>query len=106
MINLKIKIIAPNKEVLNYLENFLHFFFKNKNLQNQNIKTVRLPDKYKNFVFLRSPHVNKKSKEHFFFVSKSRSIYLQISKLELYYFFLLIKKFENVINLEVTYKEE
>ena len=104
MINLKIKLFASNKDALNYLEKLLLLFFKKSDTKN--FETSKLPNNYKNFAFLRSPHVNKKSKEHFFFVNKTRIIYLRISKLQFNYFLVLFQKLENVIRLEITYKEE
>lgn len=64
----KLKIITSNSDSLTVLEAFL------KKLAPL-FKRVVLPTKRKRFVFLKSPHVNKKSKEHFQLLKYSRLYY-------------------------------
>jgi len=49
---------------------------------------ISLPKKYKRFVVIKSPHVNKKSKEHFQILKYNRLFFVYISTLELKNFFL------------------
>lgn len=52
-------------------------------------KTIFLPKKKKRFVLLKSPHVNKKSKEHFQFIRYRRVYILSIPSFSLLKLFLL-----------------
>lgn len=44
-----------------------------------NFKSVSLPVKIKRFSFIRSPHVNSKSKEHFKLVTHRRIFFFEVS---------------------------
>lgn len=68
----KLKILTSNLNSFLLIENF----FKEVSIE---FKTVFLPTKQKRFVLLKSPHVNKKSKEHFQFLYYQRLYYVSFS---------------------------
>jgi len=72
----KIKVLTSNLLSLVILEKKLH-------QESLNLKIVFLPTKRKRFVFLKSPHVNKKSKEHYEFLRHQRLYYVQFTTLSL-----------------------
>ncbi len=47
---------------------------------NLKVKTISLPKKKKRFVLIKSPHVNKKSKEHFQIIRYRRLYHVDLSK--------------------------
>ena len=55
---------------------------------NKKVKVVILPKKIKRIVILKSPHVNKKAKEHFQIIKYRRLYYLNFSKFTLKSFIL------------------
>jgi ribosomal protein S10 len=57
---------------------------------NKKVKVVILPKKIKRIVILKSPHVNKKAKEHFQIIKYRRLYYLNFSKFTLKSFLLKI----------------
>jgi ribosomal protein S10 len=101
-ITLKIKLFSSDQSILDYHEKYLYFFF---NLNKKNIKLYKLPIKQKTFVLLKSPHVNKKSKEHFYFEGNYRIIQIKICKLQLFYYANILKNINN-IETKISYVEE
>ncbi len=57
-----IKLVFPSKKIL---ENFIKKQKKINNIRTKKLFFQILKEKKKQFVFLKSPHVNKKAKEHF-----------------------------------------
>lgn len=75
-------------------------FFRIKSLilsLKKKVKVVILPKITKRFVLIRSPHVNKKSKEHFQITKHRRLYYLNFSKGALKLFLLKIPNDVNVL---------
>jgi small subunit ribosomal protein S10 len=75
-------------------------FFRIKSLifsLKKKTKVVILPKITKRFVLIRSPHVNKKSKEHFQITKYRRLYYLNFSKNALKLFLLKIPNDVNVL---------
>ena len=72
--NLKVYKINLQSQSLSDIRFIDNFFKKEKNLL---IKEVKLPLKTKRFVVVKSPHVNKKSKEHFQIKTYKRLYYLK-----------------------------
>jgi ribosomal protein S10 len=86
----KIKILTSNIKSFIIVENTLRKI-------SPSFKIVFLPTKRKRFVLLKSPHVNKKSKEHFQFLRYQRLYYVSFSSLILIKEFLL--KVPNDLNI-------
>lgn len=86
----KIKILTSNLKSFLSVENILSKI-------SPNFKIIFLPTKRKRFVLLKSPHVNKKSKEHFQFLRYQRLYYVSFSSLDLIKDFLL--KAPNDLNI-------
>lgn len=63
------------KVTTNETENFIFF----EKLIDKPFKTIFLPKKIKHFAFIKSPHVNSASKEHFKFCKYHRLYYTQFS---------------------------
>ena len=63
----KLKITSFNLDAIKLLEDKLKDF--------SGTKIVKLPKKRKRFTFIRSPHVNSKSKEHFSLFTYKRLVY-------------------------------
>ena len=61
------------------------------------VKTTVLPKTKKRFVLLKSPHVNKKSKEHFQIITYRRLYYANFSKKSLKNFLLKIPNDINIL---------
>lgn len=101
-ITLKIRLFSSNQFVLDYYEKYLRFFFIS---EEKFINFYKLPTKQKTFVLLRSPHVNKKSKEHFYFEAGSRVIHLKIFKSQVFYLINLLKNIDN-LETKISYVEE
>lgn len=95
MVNLKIKLFSSNIQLLDYYEKYLTFY-----CQAMNPTTYKLPTRRKTFVLLKSPHVNKKAKEHFFFEGNYRVVEVGVSKTGAQYVMSLLK---NVHNLDVKF---
>jgi small subunit ribosomal protein S10 len=73
-INLRLKTFHPY-----YFKQFKSLLEQHKNdLEISQIKEISLPTKNKRFTVLRSPHVNKKSREQFEFVFHNKSYQIQI----------------------------
>ncbi len=76
---------------------------KFKNIQIKGIFQIK--DKNKIFTLLKSPHVNKKSREHFIYKNYTQKIQIKFSNIiELFNFMILIKKIlvENfIINFKI-----
>lgn len=76
---------------------------KFKNIQIKGI--FKIKDKNKIFTLLKSPHVNKKSREHFIYKNYTQKIEVQFSNIiELFNFVILVKKVltENfIINFKI-----
>nr|UXG53550.1 ribosomal protein S10 [Pythium apiculatum] len=76
---------------------------KFKNIQIKGI--FKIKDKNKIFTLLKSPHVNKKSREHFIYKNYTQKIEVQFSNIiELFNFIILVKKVltENfIINFKI-----
>lgn len=73
--------------------------FINHLIKQKNLKSVSLPKKQKMFVFLKSPHVNKKSKEHFSLKFYNKLVWFNSFK-ELKLFLFLLP---SSIALKITY---
>lgn len=78
----KIKVLTSNLKSFSGLEKIL-------NKISSDIKVTFLPTKRKRFVVLKSPHVNKKSKEHFQFLRYQRLYCISVSSTALIKLFLL-----------------
>lgn len=76
---------------------------KFKNIQIKGIFQIK--DKNKIFTLLKSPHVNKKSREHFIYKNYTQKIQIKFSNIiELFNFIILVKKIlaENfIINFKI-----
>ena len=92
--NCKLKILTSNLKSFSFIEQFF-----NKNCPE--FKTIFLPTKQKNFVLLKSPHVNKKSKEHFKLLRHTRLYYVSFSSVLLLKTLLLIAP--NDLNIKFTF---
>jgi ribosomal protein S10 len=66
------------------------------------VKIVVLPRKRKKFVFIRSPHVNKKSKEHFQILKHKRLYFVTISSDALKIFLLKAPNDVNIVIKKIT----
>lgn len=75
--NFKLKVSTPNLQSLFILEKLIKTF-------TPKFKIVFLPKKKKRFVLLKSPHVNKKSKEHFQFLQYQRLYYINELSLSIF----------------------
>lgn len=78
----RIKVVTSNLKSFSELEKIF-------NKISSKVKVTYLPTKQKRFVLIKSPHVNKKSKEHFQFLKYQRLYHLSIQSLSLINFFLL-----------------
>jgi ribosomal protein S10 len=103
MLILKIKIISPNLHLLNFYEKLLIFFLKKKNV---NVSRVKLSERFKNFVLLRSPHVYKKSKEHFTLYNKNRVLIVKSSDASIFSFLSKVISRIKKVKIVLNYKEE
>jgi len=65
-------------------------------------KFISLPTKVKRFVFIRSPHVNKKSKEHFQILKHKRLYFVTISSDALKIFLLKAPNDVNIVIKKIT----
>jgi len=74
----KIKIKTVNKGCLKVYLNFLLKTFKYYNIK---FKYIFLPKKTKKLIFLKSPHVFKKAKEHFKFTEYSVFLIFKVKNL-------------------------
>jgi len=70
----RLKISTNNKASLLFFEALLFSYFPIKRYFK--IISVTLPKKTKKFTLLKSPHVNKKAKEHFQIVTNKRMFFL------------------------------
>jgi ribosomal protein S10 len=66
----KIKIKTPDKQIFS--------FFRDLFGKNQVFKTVTLPKSIKRFAFIKSPHINSSSKEHFQIILYQRLFFLNV----------------------------
>lgn len=101
MFLVQIKCSSPYKHILSL---FSKYFVENMtNLTNNDLdfKIVSLPTKKKRFTLLRSPHVNKKSKEHFLIENCSFLISFKISKNSLSLIDLILKNVPSEIKIKV-----
>jgi ribosomal protein S10 len=73
--NYRIKIKTPDKQIFS--------FFCSLFQENQIFKTVSLPRKTKRFTFIRSPHINSSSKEHFHLINHRRLFFLTVDRITL-----------------------
>jgi ribosomal protein S10 len=62
------------------------------------VKTIVLPKRLKRFVFIKSPHVNNSSKEHFQLIKYQRLFYVNFSPVSLKKF---LTKTPNRINIKI-----
>lgn len=105
MFSVQIKCSSPYKHILSL---FSKYFIENmNNLTNNGLdfKIAHLPIKKKRFTLLRSPHVNKKSKEHFLIEDCSFLISFKISKNSLSLIDLVLKNVPSEIKLKVKIME-
>lgn len=92
-----IKFYIFNKVSIAPLEKKINEFCKKENLK---FSLIKLPKKIKKFTFLKAPHVNKKSKEHFaLFTYKRRLTIQKISKKKLSVF---LQQIPNNVAFKVT----
>jgi len=63
------------------------------------IKKISLPRKQKRFVFIKSPHINNSSKEHFQIIKYQRLFFVKFSSISLKLF---LSKIPNNINIKIT----
>lgn len=105
MFAVQIKCSSPYKHILSLFNNY--FIENMKKLSNNDLdfKIVHLPNKKKRFTLLRSPHVNKKSKEHFLIEDCSFLISFKISKSSLSLIDLILKNVPSEIKLKVKIVE-
>jgi ribosomal protein S10 len=75
--NYKLKVSKPNLQSLFIFEKLIKTF-------TPTLKIIFLPKKKKRFVLLKSPHVNKKSKEHFQFLRYQRLYYINEFNLSIF----------------------
>jgi ribosomal protein S10 len=75
--NYKLKVSTPNLQSLFIFEKLIKTF-------TPTLKIIFLPKKKKRFVLLKSPHVNKKSKEHFQFLRYQRLYYINEFNLSIF----------------------
>jgi hypothetical protein len=87
----QLKISTSNLSSLFFVKTFILSFFPT-------FKVIFLPKKQKKFVFIRSPHVNSKSKEHFK-ITKYQRLYIVKSSIESLNIFL--SKTPNDLNIIV-----
>jgi small subunit ribosomal protein S10 len=80
----------------------LYVFDKNIDNFELTFKKIVLPTKIKRFVFLKSPHVNKKSKEHFQLLYHKRLYYINFQTVKIFKEFLL--KIPNDLNITLKFK--
>jgi len=96
MEKLTLKLESLNKKILAL---YARFLVKILSVNNNPTTTVHLPSKKKRLTFLKSPHVFKKSKEHFE-LKKNKTIiicHLNIEKLKI----LLLNR-PNTIKIKIT----
>lgn len=75
----KLQIESANKNCMFFYIYFIKKICKNLNL---NYKYFSLPKKIKSFVFLKSPHVYKKFKEHFAIKTFKSVFFFKINKIK------------------------
>lgn len=86
---LNINIQSLNKESL-YL--YINFLKKNFKIFNFNFKVLNLPKKKKRITLIRSPHVNKKSREQFELITHKSTIYVKGPSSNSYLKWLILNK--------------
>ena len=69
-----------NHAVKNLSKNHLSIDKRNKRTKRKKIRVIPLPTKRKRFTFLRSPHVNKTSREQFEIKTHTRLIKIESTK--------------------------
>lgn len=103
MLILKIKLISPDLKLIEFNKKLILFFLKKKNIK---ISSIKMPEKFKNFVLLRSPHVFKKSKKHYSLYNKSCVLIVKTNDLKINYYLNFILKKIDQVRIELNYKEE
>ncbi len=88
---MKIRIFLKsfNKKLINIASNYLKLNFYKINLKIENI--ISLPKKFKNFCVIRSPHIDKDSREEFELCLYKKFIDIKIESLDLLDLILKIK---------------
>jgi small subunit ribosomal protein S10 len=89
----KINIQSQSLSDICFIDNYL------KKVKNVLTKEVKLPSKIKRFVVVKSPHVNKKAKEHFQIKTHKRLYYLKGDYLSVKE---MIQKIPSGISIKVT----
>lgn len=93
---IKIYFVLFDKLALNFIENLIFYFLKNKKYS-----LVKLPRKVKKFTIIKAPHVHKKSKEHFEFISYKRLLIISFDlKKDV---FLILSNLPNNVKFKVKY---
>ena len=75
-------------QIANYLKNFSDL--SNRRFEDQ--KVISLPTLKKKFTVLRSPHIDKKSREQFEWTHYKKSIFLDFQKISVFSLFLFLLK--------------
>nr|YP_010395045.1 ribosomal protein S10 [Phytopythium vexans]AFQ02348.1 40S ribosomal protein S10 [Phytopythium vexans]DAZ89482.1 TPA_asm: ribosomal protein S10 [Phytopythium vexans] len=88
------------KKINNIKENLLKLK-KNNNFKNIQINGIfKIKNKNKIFTLLRSPHVNKKSREHFIYKNYTQKIDIKFKNIfQLFNFLIILKKILNENNI-------
>ena len=98
----KIKIVIKSFEthlITNCIQKITQFFIclttvGGRQLSNESIKTVELPKHIKRYTLLRSPHVNKKSREQFQRITFKKLLILSLSSVKANFFIKHLRHFE------------
>lgn len=77
-------------QITNYLKTFSHL--SNKKFEQPSQKVISLPTLKKKFTVLRSPHIDKKSREQFEWTRYKKSIFLDFKKISVFSLFLFLLK--------------
>lgn len=104
-----LRITFKSIKKINQIKQFLLKIKKLNNFQNIQINGIfKIKNKKKIFTLLKSPHVNKKSREHFIYKNFIQKIDIKSSDiLQLINFLIILKKFLNenfIINVKIIKK--
>ena len=77
-------------QITNYLKTFSHL--SNKKFEQPSQKVISLPTLKKKFTVLRSPHIDKKSREQFEWTRYKKSIFLDFQKISVFSLFIFLLK--------------
>lgn len=99
LIKNQIQIESVNKKCFNL---YLSFILKTFLLLNIKVKMFCLPQKLKKITFLKSPHVFKKSKEHF--ELRKYKVFLNFNSKKEFLYFLILNK-PSTIKIKINLKK-